>query len=275
MIYFLYGPDTYRSRAKLKEIAAAFGAKAGGALGLTRVDAAETPETVLTVGRTASLFSAKELVVIENASGVSGEVARHLIARLKAWAKDANLTLVFWEGGINAKSSSLFGEIKRRAAKSQEFRPLPAPALERWIDAEAARRRMRMAPEEKRLLIGRHGADLWALANEMTKMESGWRPGSALREEEQVWRFVGAFFADRRRAFLPLTKLLAAGFEPVYLLGALASSVRRLVSGRARIAPAERERVASAFQSLLGADTEQKTGRLPSPLPLVKLTLKE
>lgn len=270
MIYLLHGADTYRSRAKLKGIAAAFGAKAGGALGLTRVDAAETPEAVLAVGRTASLFSAKELVVIENACGVSDEVARHLTARLKAWAKDANLTLVFWEGGINAKSSSLFNAIKRRATKSQEFLTLSAASLGRWLDAEAARRRLRLAAEEKRLLIAWCGSNLWALSSELDKVESGWRIERARHEEEQVWPFTHAFFTHRRSAFLPLTKLLAAGFEPIYLLGALAGSLRRIAVGRSG---REEEQIGAAFRSLVETDVELKTGRLPPPLPLIKLTL--
>lgn len=292
MIYLLYGPDTYRSRAKLREIIAAFSAKAGGALNVTRVDAEERPEAVLAVGRAATLFSPKELVVIERASRADGRVSSFLRERLGSWSRDRNLTVVFWEGGAAAPA---LAEIAGHATKSQEFAPLGSRALERWIAVEASARGLRIAPEERRILATRYGSDLWAIANELEKVHAGWSLRREASQAEKVWDFTDAFLGRPRRAFRPLTALLGAGYEPLYLLGALAGALRNLAlvweASRQRAgappglhpfvakkyaelarrmdAAALRER----FRALLAADVTLKTGKLPPPLPLIKLVI--
>lgn len=296
MIYFLFGPDTYRSRRKLAGIVEAFREKAGGVLNVTRIDAEDQPETVFAVGRTASLFAEKELFVVERASTASGAAAEYLRSRLLAWRADRALTVIFWEEEVDTAEGTA-KDLKRQATKTQEFKLLGPAAASRWLEEEVARRRLRLAPEERQLLLARHGPDLWALANDLDKAGAGWSPEAARRDEERVWNFTDAFLAHRRRAFLPLARLLARGEEPVALLGALAASLRALAvvwwgMEHGKLAEARRgvhpyvvkknmelarsvdgEILRSRFAELIRADTELKTGALPPPLPLIRLVL--
>lgn len=295
MIYFLYGPETFSSRATVRKIAAEFSRKTKEAVGFTRVDAAEEPAALLTLGRSRSLFSAKELVVIENASLAPAEVQGYLRDRLVGWQASRDLTVVFWEGGIGV-AEGFPRELKRVATKSQEFKMPSAVAFGRFVDAAAQLRGLRLTAAERALLLSRHGRDLWAVANELDKMAAGWSLPAAQEAEGRIWDFTDAFLVHPRRAFRPLEGLLAAGKEPIYLLGALAAALntfalawwgqqgrRRLAGGGIhpyvlrKLAPLAR-RVAPAalresFRRLAAADLEQKTGRLPPPLPLVKLVL--
>ena len=298
MIYFLHGPNTYASRRKLLDIIASFRERAGGALGLTRIDAEEEPSAVIGVGRGASLFSPKELVVIERISSAGEAAGEYVSRRLSAWSSDRALTVVFWEADLDSAHHALLDAIETHSPKAQSF-PLLSPAsASRWLVEEARRRGLKLAADEQRAVLQTHGSDLWALSNELEKIRDGWSVRAERRAAGAVWDFTDAFIARRRSAFVPLTRLLEAGFEPVQLLAALGAALRTVALVRreleggkagaltAKLHPyAVRKATALArnidgatlqrwFGELMGADIEFKTGRLPFPLPLVKLTLR-
>lgn len=301
MIYLLFGPDTYSSRKKFGEIITAFREKAGAAsgIGLTRVDAAEEPNAIFSVGRTASLFSKKELVVIEQASTVDASGKAHIEGQLPRWVADPTLAVIFWEGDVVIKKHPLLVKIQEAALKSQEFSPLSPALLGRWLDREAAERGLKIHAEEKRILMQTFGPDLWALSGELEKIRHGWSPREASRTATPIWDFTDAFLWNRRSAFLPLARLLDAGFDAVYIAAALGGAFRTMAiiwkgmeSGRlktlaGRLHPfvvrkhleSVRRLDAAAlrrrFADLLRADTELKTGQLPSPLSIVKLVLRQ
>lgn len=298
MIYLLYGPDTYRSREKLREFIAAFQAKAGGAFNVTRLDAGEESTAVRAIGRTASLFAPKELYAIERISEAAKEDQDYVRDSLERWREDRDLTVVFWEAGIEAKDAML-AAVKKHAAQTQEFKPLAAAAVRRWIAGEIDRREIRLAREEAEQLAARFGSDLWALSQELGKIASGWQERRTASEAEKVWSFTDEFFRKRRASIRPLGRLLEAGCEPIYILGALAGALRTLAlvqdgleRGNLRAATAKlhpyvvkknaelarrlrRSDISDYFSALLSADLEQKTGRLPPPLPLIKVTLRK
>lgn len=298
MMYFLYGPDTYRSREKLREIVSAFVKKAGGAANVTRIDVEDNPEVLLAAGRTASLFSPKELVVIERPSAASGEIAALLERRLAGWADDPECTAVFWEGDMGKESHALMTVIAHHAAKSQEFKSLAPVAVRRWLDAESAKRALRLSPREKDALIESAGSDLWAIANGLEKLAAGWPPAFAQKEEEKIWNFTDAFLVRRREALGPLATLLRAGHEAMYLLAALSGAVRTLALIRWGLASDKLKKAAAGihpfvvkkntelarrmddaalagfFDDLLKTDTSLKTGVLPPQLSLTRLILK-
>src|SRR3989344_824222 len=72
MIYFLYGADSYRSREKLREIIGGYREKHGNFLNFSRFDAEDQNLTDLKIaGKMQSLFSPKQMVVIENVFSLS------------------------------------------------------------------------------------------------------------------------------------------------------------------------------------------------------------
>ncbi len=301
MIYFLFGPDTYSSRKKLGGIITAFQKKAGDGVtsGLVRVDVGDDPDAVFSVGRTASLFSKKELVVLERVSVLGAPGTAHIEGQLARWADDSALTVVFWEGEVAIKKHPLLIKIQKAALQSQDFSPLSPALLGRWLDREAAERGLTLNAEEKRILFQAFGSDLWALSGEIEKMRNGWSPREVSKIATQVWDFTDVFLEHRRRSFLPLARLIEDGLEPVQILAALGGALRTMAligkgieSGKlktltARLHPfvvkknMERARrmapgtLKERFADVVDADVALKTGQLPPPLPLVKLALKE
>lgn len=297
MIYFLFGSDTYRSRQKLHEIIAEFEKKTGAVAGVTRIDAAVEPAAVFEVGRTGSLFSQKELVVIENASGGGREVEDHFRGRLKDWVGDRDLTVVFLEGEVKAEEG-LMAAIAKAATKVQEFTSLSKAGIGRWLDGVVAERKVRLSVREKEMLIVKHGSDLWAISNELDKIASGWAISHDIRGAEKIWNFTDAFFRNRRQSFRPMSELLQSGHEPIYLLAALAGSLRVLALVWWGIKTGELKRATAGlhpfvvkkntelargldgaalrelFAELVSADVALKTGKLPPPMPLVRLALR-
>ena len=276
VIYLLYGEDTYRSRVKLREIVAEFLKKAGGILNVTAIDAEENPEAVLSVGRFVSFFSEKQLFVIENASSADDAVHKYVRARALGWERDPNFTVVFWERTGEGEKNKFIDDIKSGVTKLQESRPLAGAGLSRWIDNQAVAEGARLAPEEKRLLISRHGSDLWAICVEIAKIKAGWSLREVTGQDAAIWDFTDGFFKNRRRSFYLLANLLQAGFDPIYILGALASRLRRQLVFTAAKRDYVREitLLQKEISALVEADVELKTGRLPPPLPLLKLVLR-
>ncbi|MBI2055475.1 MAG: hypothetical protein HYT42_01140 [Candidatus Sungbacteria bacterium] len=299
MIYFLYGADTYRSRGKLNEIIREFRKRGGESLAVTRIDAEDHPESVFLTGRTASLFSLKELVVIENISRSEEKLKKHIAGRLADWRKDKNITVVFWEGEVDADKDILAEAIKKLAKKAQEFRLLTGRALEAWIDEEAAKRGAKLSLKERELLAGRYSSDLWVIVQELDKISSGWALAVEKDSEEKIWNLADAFLKSRRQGFYPLMKLLASGEDPIYLAGAFAASLRtlalvyqssadcKLKKAAGKLAPfvlkknielarqTDVSKIRRLFSDLIRADVALKTGQPPAPLPLVKLVLEK
>ncbi len=296
MLYFLHGPDSYRSRRRLNEIVAEFEKKTGAGLAITRFDVEEHPEMVFAVGRTASLFHQKELFCIERLSETGAREKEYVENKLGSWAKARDITVIIWEAIID-RGDALSKKIEKHATKTQEFKMLAASALDRWIAAEAHERKIRLTHEEQGILLARSRGDLWAISNELDKVSFGSKLDTVLEGEANIFAFTDAFLARPRSAFRPLSHLLQDGHEPVVILATLAGSFRSLAtvwwgmrSGKLKSATktlhpfvvkkySELARtltptsLARAYEDLVLADVSLKTGKLPPPYPLVKLVL--
>lgn len=296
MLYFLHGPDTYRSRRRLNEIVAEFEKKTGAGLAVTRFDASEHPEMVFDIGRTASLFHQKELFLVERLSEAGEREQEYVEDRLEPWAAARDLTIIMWEGLLD-RGDMLSKKIEKHATKTQEFKMLTAGALERWIAAEVHERKISVTRKELEILRVRSGGDLWAISNELEKIASGWQIDSIIQGEANIFAFTDAYMARPRSAFRPLEHLLRDGQEPVIILATLAGSIRNLAlvwwgmkSGKLKgatkslhpfvvkkysdiartLSPTS---LARAYEDLVMADVSLKTGKLPPPYPLINLVL--
>lgn len=296
MIFLLYGRDTYRSRKRLGEISAEFEKKTGAGLAVTRIDVSEEPVRVLGLGRTASLFSAKELFVIERASEGSPEVQGYIHQNVRAWGESKDRTFVFWEEELS-KSDAFRKLIEKHATKTQEFKTLDTSGLGRWIMAESSQRGIRLTPGERQVLLLKTNGDLWAIGSELGKLEAGAKLNHSFRNEETIFAFTDSFLERPRSAFRPLASLLDRGEEPIMISATLAGALRslatvwwglrtqKLKSATKSLHPFVVKKymklagvitpgaLREAYEGVISADISLKTGRLPSPLPLVKLVV--
>lgn len=116
MIFVLYGSDTIRSRAKLKDIIEEYRQKAGEDLAVYRFDAEEDDSSAINAALEGeSLFQTRKLVLIQHALR-SDQFKGLKFKGLK------NTAVVFWERELDAAAKKYLGELKQFGAKIQEFR---------------------------------------------------------------------------------------------------------------------------------------------------------
>lgn len=170
MIYFLHGPDTYRSRKKLRELIDAYQKKSGGVLGCTRLDAEEDDLFEKLPPHSATLFQQKTLIVIENALAAKKDYTKFLEVRFPAWKDDANTIIIFWERLISEKRKKTAVLLEKNSAKTQEFSLPDSTTLRRLITEEARERGISLGREATEALLSA-GGDSWRMVRELEKYE--------------------------------------------------------------------------------------------------------
>ncbi|MDO8600244.1 MAG: hypothetical protein Q7R73_01320 [bacterium] len=170
MIYFLHGPDTYRSRKKLRELIDAYQKKSGGVLGCTRLDTEEDDLFEKLPPHSATLFQQKTLIVIENALAAKKDYTKFLEVRFPAWKDDANTIIIFWERLISEKRKKTAVLLEKNSAKTQEFSLPDGATLRRLITEEARERGISLGREATEALLSA-GGDSWRMVRELEKYE--------------------------------------------------------------------------------------------------------
>ena len=260
MIYFLYGPDTYRSRKKLHEIADGFRAAHGVAADLQWWDGAEDVFSVLaeTAG-SASLFGKKKMIVLERVLALSAESGALCAFLEKNKGTDGVLSVV-WEEGTGAKDEEVFARIKNMADKSQEFGLLSGARLEQWIRQEA-RRRSALLPADDMARLMALGGDLWAVAGEIEKIavRAGLDAGRAsARAMSTVFNLGDSFFSSPRAGLRHLLVLQEQGEDAHRIFSYLANYLRTVLAVKAAVE--ERRPVPPALE--IKDFVAKKAGRL-------------
>lgn len=234
MIYLLYGSDTYRSRALLKNIVDEFKKKTGSTLpAISRFDAEENDLGVLLAEvRSRSFFWTKRLFVIERLFSAKKNAPEAVESFLEGWQKSKDDTFIFWDAAIS-DSSPLLSLVKKRAAKTQEFLNLSGTRLSTRLDQELRQRGITLSLEVRRALVAGSQGDLWKLAGEIDKCEVGGAPeiGEATGEAK-IWDFTDSFFSDKPKALAALSRLLRQGADELYLLGAFYRTLRSIMALR-------------------------------------------
>lgn len=228
----LYGPDTYRSRRKLREIIEEYCKKAAGNFNLHRFDAEEENDLsgVSQLMDSSSLFGGKKLVVIENALS-SGNFNPTNFKSLK------DTIVVFWDRELNEQSKKKLAEIESYADKIQEFKNLSKEQVRRWIQEEAKHRGVRLYPAHLACLE-QFGSDLWAISNELDKIAAG-SPAdfknSPLAESRDlnIFSLGDTFFTSRKEALRILLGLIHDGYDEFNIFSYLLNHARTLLTVKA------------------------------------------
>jgi DNA polymerase III delta subunit len=233
MFLVLYGPDTYRSRQKLKEIVEEYRKKAGSELNLHRFDAEERDPTELKGFLEAqSLFAAKKLVVVEYA--LTQQAAFEILEPLlKNIADSRDTVVVLWDRELNEKSKKQLKKLGNLTNKIQEFKALSREQTRRWIGDEAKKRGVQLYPA----LLTQFdipGSNLWALSNELDKMavfprtiehrvfDSSWKGN--------VFHVGDTFFTSQRDGLRNTLHLLNQGHDDHNLFSYLCNHARTLLT---------------------------------------------
>ena len=169
MILYLYGPDSYRRGAVLRDkILASFSKKHPDGL-VDYFDLEKDDELDRTVGfsRSAGLFASFKLGVLTN-PGEAEE--KSLIELLKSYLEDKDTTLVLI---CEKKLGKKFDFLLKPPVQSWAFDLLSEREVTSFIKKRAGELEFELKTEEIKDLIVTFGTDLWVLSQELEKMALG------------------------------------------------------------------------------------------------------
>lgn len=230
MIISVYGPDTFRSRAKLRELVEAFQKKYDpSGMNVARFDGKSAAVGDVMSAVTASPFlSERRLVVIEGPFDASDVLAR----------VPESTILILWDEKAPAKK---FG----KEIVQYKFDALTGPALAAWVGDEFKKAGVTVEPRATDALVAAVGSDLWRLSVEIAKLAAHAGPnGSVLARdvellvassiESNIFSLTDAL-ADRNAsaAFSLLERELDAGTHELQIMTMLTRQVRLLLQTHA------------------------------------------
>lgn len=173
MILFLFGPDTYRSREKLREVVEEYKKRHQSGLNFIKMDFIEKDmDDFKQAVETVSMFDEKKLVVMEGIFEKSKSFQEELQDYLKEKkiTNNKDLIVVFWTEKVDSKNK-LFQFLKRKA-KAQEFKLLQPHKLGGWIGKYIKEQGRNIESQATEKLINCVGNDLWRMSNELDKLIS-------------------------------------------------------------------------------------------------------
>lgn len=174
MIIFIWGPDTFRSNQKLKEIADNYKAKHKSGLNLRLFDwSASVPDDLKNILSSASMFEEKKLVIVKNACEAARAGQEKLIEILeeKDALEDKDVIIVFFEAG-KPPESELSNWLKKKVKMAECFENLQDAKLASWVKKEIQNSGGSISAEAIEKLINFVGPDLWQMHNEVNKLIS-------------------------------------------------------------------------------------------------------
>lgn len=238
MIYFLYGPDTYRSKQKLKEIVNGYKEVHKSGLNLNYLDCKESSfQDFNDRTKQASMFQEKKLIVVTNAFS-SSEFKEHFLSRVEDIKKSDNIVVVYEREKIS-KKDSLLKSLKKHA-ESQLFELLEGPRLRNWIRREFKERGAKIESRGVFMLADFVGQDLWRMNNEIQKLID-FRGQTTIRTrdvrllvrpdvEADIFKTIDAIASKNKKKALKLIKdHLEKGDNAFYLLSMVNYQFRNLL----------------------------------------------
>lgn len=234
MIYLLYGPDTYRSRQKVKEIVLGYQEKNHEKSEVYRFDCEEDSSArIQTITRGTSLFSSKRLVILSYALTGKGDF-EEVVSVVKSLKDSKDIFLVLWDREVEKTNAAKLTKIRPYIDKEQEFSLLEGGVLERWVSDEAKKRSL-VLTREKRDEVLSYGGDLWKTINELDKIAAGGgdTPNKKSGPASTIFSLGDSFFSSPRNALFHVLNLRRNGEDGIGIFAYLTNHARTLFTVKA------------------------------------------
>jgi len=168
MVIFLYGPDSYRRREKLKEYLKRYRAKYK-ALSLSHFYLGQDNEwdKLKDFSQAQSLFEVSKLGIISEISGLEDKNQKELIKILKENLESKDLTLIIESDKKPAKE---FNFLLKEPIIAHKFENLTGMESQKFLQAEIKKRNLVLDKESQNLLMVAYGGDAWGLVTELDKL---------------------------------------------------------------------------------------------------------
>src|SRR3989338_1284533 len=256
MIIFLYGPDTFRSRQKLKELKEKFIAEVDKAgLNITTLAGENLEINELEKDIASAPFLAKKrLVIIEEliAKNKGQKIQKEILEIL---AKDnlQDTILIFWEGDLKkdekkkvsrskttTRRSQLLFDRLQKEKYSQYFPLLDELGVKKWLAAEVKNRGGKIEAGALSLLADFVGNDLWQLNSELEKLLAYSQTGQIKTEavqqlvktklDDDIFRLTDALGQKNKALAVKLiSDQLSSGISPTELLAKIIWQFKNLL----------------------------------------------
>ena len=170
MIFFLYGPDTYRLQQKAKEIESQYLKVNQGVLNLEKFDAGDIAfENFWETLSQRSMFIQKKLFFVENIF-TADKFADKFAKKIKDIVQSADITVILERKNPPAKHPLFKALLKQ--SQVQEFKKLDNVRLRGWIKKQLFHYGAIIDESALNCLLLFAGDDLWRLSNELKKLAS-------------------------------------------------------------------------------------------------------
>lgn len=166
MIYFLYGPDSFRSREKLQEIIAKFGA--GFEVEKVIANELELGEITSRFGAN-TLFAAKKFLVVEGVCGKSFKAKEEFLKFIQNLNFPAGELLVFLDEETD-KRTALFKYLEKNADEAYEFEILKGSEMESWLTKKVGELNLKISRGNIQKLASMVLEDTWLASGELKKL---------------------------------------------------------------------------------------------------------
>lgn len=238
MIFFLYGPDTYRASQKLREIINQYKKIHKSGLNLRYIDCAKTSFNDFNDEiKQVSMFKEKKMLILTN-SFSNPKFKEDFLKNGKSFFGSENI-IVFYEEGEVSRKNSLFNFLKKQA-KIQEFKFLRDAELRQWVKKETKKREVKIQDEAIEKLVFFVGNNLWQMMNEIKKLTS-FKAGEEIKVKDvqllvrpkielNIFKTIDAIAArDKKKALKLLNDHLEKGDSPFYLFSMINFQFRNLL----------------------------------------------
>lgn len=173
MVFFLYGPNTFFSQRKLKEIIEKYRSKHKSGFNLVKIESTEegfeiTKDSIETV----SMFSGKKLIIIENLFSSNKNIQnkfQEYFEKINIFEKE-EISVVIFENREIDKRNKLFKLLIKKSFKKQEFLDIPPFKIRKFIEEETKILEGKISHSAIDELILFFGNNLWEIENELKKL---------------------------------------------------------------------------------------------------------
>lgn len=241
MILFLYGPDSYRSLNKLKEIVLYYQKTHKSGLNLIFFEKEKLDfERFEQVFSSSAMFDEKKLIILKNIFS-DKDFKEKFFEKREKFLTDKKIILIYEEKEIS-QDDKLFRFFKKKA-KCQEFKPLEGEKLKKWIQKEFSKSQSKIENKALDMLIDFVGNNLWQMSNEIQKLISYKKDKTITSNdvkllvkpkiESDIFKTIDAISAKRKSLALNLIhRHLKKGEDPLYLLAMMNFQFRNLLMAK-------------------------------------------
>lgn len=231
MIFFLYGDDTFRSRAKKRELVEGFKQKRDATgMNVALLDCQKDKEERVFEELVAAPFLAeKRLLVIENLlSNKKTKLQKSFLEILDAGKIPETTILVLWEEGkkFTGEGGKLFTLLEKEKY-AQEFAPLTGKELGKWICAEVQTRGGQIDDEAVSFIVN-NAEDCWYIHSLLDQLIS-YAAGQVIAEaqvkvflkeavDDNIFNLVDALVAkNSKKVFAMIEEQYTNGEDSQYI----------------------------------------------------------